>query len=95
MFDGTFTDGMNVGDGVEEYDEVGNHMALLDDFRTKHFEFVRQSSWQPLLADMVALRSYSFRCFADDRPEVGSGADEDDDSVLGCDGAYELNGAPQ
>lgn len=95
MLDGTFTNGMNVWDRVEEYDEVRNHTTVFDDFGAKHFEFVGQSSWQPLLTDVVAQGSNSFSSFADDRPEVGSCADEDDDSVLGGDGANELNSAPK
>ena len=95
MLNGAFTDGMDVGDGIEEHHEVGYYTTVLDDFRTKHLEFVGQSSRQPLLADVVALGSDSFSCFADDRSEVRSGADEDDDSVPGSDGANELSSAPE
>ena len=95
MLDGTFTNGMNVSDGVEEHDEVWDNAAVLDDFRTEHLELVGQSSRQPLLADVVALRSDSFGGLTDDRTEVRSGADEDDDPVLGGDGADELSSAPE
>ena len=95
MFDGAFTDGVNVGERVEEYDEVGNDAAILDDFRTEHFELVGQGSRQPLLAYVVALRSDPFSGLTDDGSEVRSSADEDDDSVFGGDGADELSSAPK
>jgi len=95
VLNGTFTDGMGVGDGVEEYDEVGYYTTMLDDFRTEHLEFVGQSSRQPLLADVVTLGSDSFSRLAGDRSELWSGADEDDDSVLGGDGTNELSSAPE
>ena len=95
MFYGAFTDGVNVSDRVEEHNEVGDNTAILDDFRTEHLELVGQSSRQPLLTNVVALRSYSFGGLADDRAEVRSGADEDDDPVLDGDGADELSSAPE
>ena len=95
MLYGTFTDGVNVSDGVEEHNEVGDNTAILDDFRTEHLELVGQSSRQPLLADVVALRADPFSGLTDDRAEVRSGTDEDDDPILGGDGADELSSAPE
>jgi len=95
MLDSTLTDGVNVSDGVEEHDKVGDNTAILDDFRTEHLELVGQGSRQPLLADVVALLSDSFGGLTDDRAEVRSGTDEDDNPVLGGDGADELSSAPE
>ena len=95
MLDGTFADGVNIRGGIEEHDEVGDYSAVLDDFRTEHLELVGESSRQPLLADVVALRSDSFGGLTNDGTEVRSGTDEEDDPVLGGDGADELSSAPE
>ena len=95
MLDSTFANGVNVGGRVEEHDKVGDDTAILDNFRTEHLEFVGQGSRQPFLADVVTLRPDSFSGLTDDRAEVRSGTDEDDDSVLGGDGAEELSSAPE
>jgi len=95
MLYGAFTDGVNVSDRVEEHNEVGDNTAILDGFRTEHLELVGQGSRQPLLADVVALGSDPFGGLTDDRAEVRSSADEDDDPVLGGNGADELSSAPE
>lgn len=89
MLDCTFADCVEVGYRVEENDEVGN-----DAFRQRHFwseemDFVCECTWEPLLADVVALRTYALGSLQDRGTKVGASADKNYSPVPRGDGSDE------
>ena len=89
VLDGAFADGVKVGYGIEKNGEVGNDALGQRRFGPEEVDLVCEGAGEPLLANVVALRTYALGCLEDGRAEVGTGADKDDGPVASRDGPHE------
>ena len=95
MLDCTFADCVEIGYWVEENDEVGD-----DAFRQRHLwseemDLVGKCTWKPLLADVVALRTYALGSLQHCGTKVGASADKYYSSVPRGDGSDEGGSATE
>ena len=93
--DRALADRVQVGNRVQEDDEVGHDALPRRDVRAEELHAVRQRAREPLLADVVRVLAHALRGEAHGVLEVRAGAHEDDGAVVQRDGAHERRGAPQ
>lgn len=76
MLDRTFADCVEVGYWVEENDEVRDDAFRLSHFRSKEVDLVCKRTREPLLADVIALGTYTLGSLQDCGTEVGASTDK-------------------
>ena len=76
MLDRTFADCVEVGYWVEEDDEVGDDAFRLRHLRSEEMDLVCKCTWEPLLADVVALRTHTLGGLQDCGTKVGASTDK-------------------
>lgn len=89
MLDGTFTNSMKIGNGVEENDKVGDNALILRRFRSKEMDLVCEGPREPLFTDVVGLWAYALGSFEDGGAKVGTSANKDDGPISRCDSSHE------
>jgi hypothetical protein len=89
MLDCTFADCVEVGYWVEENDEVRDDAFGQRHFRSEEMDLVGKCTWKPLLADVVALRTYALGSLQDCGTKVGASADKNYSPIPRGDGSDE------
>ena len=95
MLDCTFADCVEIGYWVEENDEVGDDAFRQRHLWSKEMDLVGKCTWKPLLADVVALRTYALGSLQYCRTKVGASADKYYSSVPRGDGSDEGGSATE
>jgi hypothetical protein len=93
MLDRTFADCVEVGYWVEEDNEIGDDAFRLRNFRSKEVDLVCECTREPLLADVITLRTYALGSFQDCGTKVGASTDKYYSPVPRSDGSDEGGGA--
>lgn len=93
MLDRTFADCVEVGYRVEEDDEVRDDAFRLRHLRSEKMDLVCKCTREPLLADVVALGTYTLGSLQDCGTKVGASTDKYYGPVSGSDGSDEGSSA--
>jgi hypothetical protein len=95
MLDGTFTNSMKIGNGVEEDDKVRDNALIPRRFRSEEMDLVCEGSRKPLFTDVVGLWAYALGSLEDGGAKVSTGANEDDGPISRRDSSHERSCAPK
>ena len=93
MLDRTFADCVEVRYRVEEDDEVRYDAFRQRHFRSEEMDLVCQCAREPLLANVVALRTYALGSLQDCGTKVGASTDKYNGPITRSDCSNEGGGA--